>query len=230
MSKPAPVPAACPPRYQVHGTLGSYNVGCRCAACQGAYDAHAGVASPPPSTSKPVATGKRRAGRGWIVKIREVGDTAVERDGTHHFITHDEIVCWWNGANGIVACTQQTWDLIEADDGAITAMQEAQEEAKHKTPKAVVRNVRVAGALNPPPVPTGRKPKASHGIKELKAQAIALVEEMTRFPHPSPVQQAEFARRYGALRDRMAVLRRDFTETEGVFETAQNQLVAFMED
>lgn len=227
----SPVPAAANPVRLVHGTLTRFNAGCRCGACQGFYDSL--YPSQPPKATPTKPAPQRRAGRGWTVRCEPAGDIVlVGADPSRHkwAVANDQIACWWTGVAGVLVCTGSTWDYIGAYDEAITVMQEAQEEAKRKMPRAVVRDVRIPGVLAPTPPPTGRQPRrASSGIKELNSQIKTLVEEMARFTSPTTVQQSEFARRYGALRDRMAALRMEFSEAEGMFEVAQAQIVVFMD-
>lgn len=228
----APLPVPSPPS---HGTVEAFQNGCRCGSCTGMAVATAKAMGPPAATVRP-ATPRRRAGRGWTVRVEPVGDLVASpaaNGGMQDLVLlADLVICWWTGVTGILVTSEDTWRLIEQDDGAITAMTEAQEEAKQRMPSAVVRDVALAAQLTVKrdPVDPRKPPKSKHGIEELGAQLRQLVEDMAKFPHPTVPQQTEFARRYGAYRDRMAVIRREFTAVEGTFEAAQMRLMAFMQD
>lgn len=150
---------------------------------------------------------------------------------THKSLRQGEVICHWSGTHGVLVCTEETWALIESNDDAITVMQEAQEEAKSAMPKAVVRDVQNGAPSVPRPVAAPgrpRRPQQANDLHALSAQIKALVEDMSRQTEPSLTTQAEFARRYGALRDRMKKMRDEISEVEGAFEIAQNQIVRFL--
>lgn len=223
-----------------HGSPDAYANGCRCGVCKAFFQAHQ-RAGMPAAAPKPKATHQRRAGRAWTVRCEPVGARtgAPETPRPIWNQTHaeqvqpDQIVVWWMGTTGILVCTEETWNFIVDNDAAITCMQEAQQEAMTAMPKAIVRNVvaytGAVGKVERPVVDPRRPPRTSSGIQQLREQIQALVVEMSRFAEPDVVQQAEFARRYGHLRDQMASYRAEFAEAEGAFEVVQARIIEFMD-
>lgn len=216
-----------------HGTPDAYANGCRCGTCSAFAQAH-WRGTPPPAATPPKNIRRRRAGRAWTVRVVPAGHQISMELGNPYTLTEGHIIAWWTGTNGILFTTEATWDLIETNDAAITCMQEAQEEAKRTMPRAVVRDVatyagtagKVEREVHDPRQPDKPPPG---GIRGLKQQIVALVEEMARFVEPTVEQQGEFARRYGKLRDQMATQRRHFVEAEGAFEVAQARIIEFMD-